>query len=211
MKLKWHGHSCFELDYDDGTAFITDPFDASVGYPLCTARADAVTMSHGHHDHNHIQSVSGTPVAISEAGDHELLGARITGIPCFHDDCEGAKRGQNIIFVFEKDGVRVAHMGDLGHPLSDAQLRALGRVDVLLIPIGGFYTIDTDQALAEIEKIAPRMAVAMHFKTPVMNFPITDERAFAARTGAVYANSNEIEIDPNALDRLPSALVLKYE
>jgi hypothetical protein len=105
MKLKWHGHSCFELNYADGTAIITDPFDASVGYPVCTARADVVTMSHCHHDHNHIEAIAGDPVPVTDAGETLVCGAKITGIPAFHDECEGAKRGKNMLFVIEKDGV----------------------------------------------------------------------------------------------------------
>ena len=210
MKLKWHGHSCFELNYADGTALITDPFDASVGYPVCTARADVVTMSHAHHDHNHIDSIAGNPVPVTEAGETIVCGAKITGIPAFHDECEGAKRGKNMLFVIEKDGLRVAHLGDLGHPLSDEQVRALGKVDVLLIPIGGFYTIDTPTAIGEIRKITPHTAIAMHFNTEVMNFPISDEKEFMAQTGAVYVDSNEIEFTPETLDSLPAALVMQY-
>ena len=210
MKLKWHGHSCFELTYADGTVIITDPFDVSVGYPVCTARADVVTMSHGHHDHNHIESIAGNPVPVTDAGETSVCGAKITGVPAFHDECEGAKRGKNMLFAIEKDGLRIAHLGDLGHPLSDEQVRALGKADVLLIPIGGFYTIDTPAAIGEIKKIAPHTAIAMHFNTEVMDFPISDEKAFMAETGAVYADSTEIEFTPETLSGLPAALVMQY-
>ena len=175
MKLKWYGHSCFSLSYEGGPVLVTDPFDDSVGYPLCTATCDAVLISHDHYDHNYVQSLSGNPERIADTRSREMKnGVRIYGIDCFHDDAGGSKRGKNRIFVLEGEGLRIAHLGDLGHLLSAEQLKALGKIDILLIPIGGTYTITTPEAAELIDAIRPHTAIAMHFRTDACH-------SFAAR------------------------------
>lgn len=208
MKLKWYGHSCFGLTFANGTTLITDPFDDTVGYPLCTARADAVLSSHDHFDHNHIQSVSGNPIMINTPGDHEINGIRITGTPSFHDPVQGALRGPNVIFTIEGDGLRVVHLGDLGHMPSAEQLAAIQGADVMLIPIGGTYTITTPQAVEVIAQAKPRAAIAMHFKNDHCGFPVTDESEFVRLTGAQEL-PGEIEVTPEG--QLPAAAVMRYE
>lgn len=208
MKLKWYGHSCFGMTFENGTMLITDPFDDTVGYPLCTARADAVLSSHDHFDHNHIQSVSGNPKLINTPGAHEINGVRITGTHSFHDPEQGKLRGENVIFVVEADGLRIAHLGDLGHMPNEEQLKAISDVDVMLIPIGGTFTITTPQAVEVIAQAKPRTAIAMHFKNDRCSFPITDASEFISLTGAVEM-PGELEIVPET--RLPAAVVMKYE
>ena len=208
MKLKWYGHSCFGLTFANGTTLITDPFDDTVGYPLCTARADAVLSSHDHFDHNHIQSVSGHPVMINTPGSHEVNGIRVTGTASFHDPEQGALRGPNVIFTIEGDGLRIVHLGDLGHMPSAEQLAAIQGADVMLIPIGGTYTITTPQAVEIIAQAKPRTAIAMHFKNDHCGFPITDEKEFVRLTGASEL-PGEIEVTPEG--QLPAAAVMRYE
>ena len=208
MKLKWYGHSCFGMTFANGTTLITDPFDDTVGYPLCTARADAVLSSHDHFDHNHIQSVAGTPKLINTPGAHEINGVRITGTHSFHDPEQGKLRGENVIFVVEADGLRIAHLGDLGHMPNEEQLKAISGVDVMLIPIGGTYTITTPQAVEVIAQAKPRTAIAMHFKNDYCGFPITDASEFIVLTGAVEM-PGVLEIAPET--KLPAAVVMKYE
>ena len=194
MKLKWLGHSCFELTLDNGKVLVTDPYDPSVGYPPLKARADAALSSHGHHDHNFFDALEGDPVIVNTAGVHEVCGARITGVPSCHDDAEGSKRGQNLIFVIEADGLKIAHLGDLGHlPQTEEQKAALAGLDLMLIPIGGFYTIDTPAAVRIIEACKPRCAIAMHFANDWCHFPISDEAEFVRLTGAARL-PNEIGI-----------------
>ncbi len=210
MKLRYFGHSCFSMTFQDGTVLVTDPFDESVGYPLCRVRADAALTSHDHFDHNHVESLAGAPARVSGPGRRTVGGAEIEGIASFHDDARGAKRGNNTIFRVTGDGVRLAHLGDLGHMLSAQQLAELGPVDVLLVPVGGHFTIDTAQAVELVRAIRPRMAVAMHFKTPAINFPITDAGAFAEALGAA-ALPCEIEITPENLGALPGAAVMDWQ
>ena len=194
MKLKWYGHSCFALTLDDGTVIVTDPFDASVGYPLCDARADVALSSHGHFDHNYFDSLRGDPRIVNTAGVVTLPGATITGVPCWHDDAQGAKRGTNLIFRIDAGGLSVAHLGNLGHfPDSQEQRAALTGLDVMLIPIGGHFTIDTPQALKIVDAFQPRAAIGMHFANRFCHFPITDEQAFLRATGGSVL-PNEIEL-----------------
>ncbi|MGI6239932.1 MAG: MBL fold metallo-hydrolase [Christensenellales bacterium] len=208
MKLIWHGHSCFEMDFAGGPRVIADPFDEKVGYPLCTAQADIVTNSHAHMDHNYNASVGGDFTRLNRAGTFAFSDITITAVPSFHDDAGGAKRGANLLFLYEAEGLKIAHLGDLGHMPDDAQFAALENADVMLLPIGGYYTIDTPTALSLIARAKPRVAVAMHFKTPAMDFPISDERAFAAATGAHYPRAREIEITRANLHSLPAAIIL---
>lgn len=207
MKLKWYGHSCFALTYADGTAIVIDPFDDSVGYPLCKARADAALCSHGHYDHNYVQSLQGEPQVIIDGAPRTVGSVKIHGIPCFHDEAQGAKRGSNIAFVLEGDGLRIAHLGDLGHLPTPEMYAALRGVDILLIPIGGTYTITTPEAVEVIRGVRPHTAIAMHFKTVLCNLPITDEGEFVRLTHAQYL-PNELDITPETLDSLPAAAVL---
>ena len=208
MKLKWYGHSCFGLTFADGTTLVTDPFDNTVGYPLCTARADAVLSSHDHFDHNHILSVSGSPRMINTPGSHEVGSARITGVASFHDPEQGTLRGKNVIFIIEADGLKIVHLGDLGHMPNAEQLAAIRSADLLLIPIGGTFTISTPQAVELIAQAAPRTAVAMHYQNDYCHFPITDADEFIRLTGA-SAMPNEIEITSDA--SLPAAIVMQYD
>ncbi len=193
MKLKWLGHSCFELVLPGGV-IVTDPYDDSVGYPPLRVRADAVLSSHGHHDHNNFDAVSGDPVILNTPGVHEACGARITAVPAFHDELHGAKRGSNLVHLIEAEGLRIAHLGDLGHlPETEEQKAVLSDLDVMLIPIGGFFTIDTPTAVKLIEAFRPRCAVAMHFANRYCHYPVSDEREFVRLTGAATL-PNEIEI-----------------
>ena len=199
MKIKWLGHSSFKITLDNGRTIITDPFDDSVGYPMPGESADIVLSSHDHFDHNCFSAVSGDPEIINAPGSYERFGAAIHGVASFHDDARGAKRGTNVIFTVEADGVRLTHLGDLGHlPETPDQSAAIEGADVILIPIGGTFTITTLQAVQLIERFKPKAAVAMHFKNRFCGFPVSDEAEFVRLTGA-KSLPNEAEIRPGAL------------
>ena len=198
MKLKWLGHACFELTLDNGKVLVTDPYDDSVGYPPLRVKCDAALSSHGHHDHNYFEALEGDPEIVNTPGAHPVCGATVTGVPSFHDGAGGGKRGKNLIFVIEADGLKLAHLGDLGHlPDTEEQKKALTGLDVMLIPIGGFFTIDTQAAVQIIETFKPRCAVAMHFANDYCHFPVSDESEFVRLTHAARL-PKEVEITKSA-------------
>ncbi|HHV72356.1 MAG TPA: MBL fold metallo-hydrolase [Clostridia bacterium] len=213
MRLRWFGHACFELVFDNGTVIVTDPFDASVGYPLPDVRATAVTSSHDHFDHNYVEGVKGDPQVIKGVGRYRVGGVDIKGIASFHDANRGQERGENTIFVFDDGNLKVAHLGDLGHELTASQLDLLGPVDVLLIPVGGFYTIGPEEAANVVESIKPKVVIPMHFKTEAIDFPIAPVDDFLAAMGinGRKIQANWVEIDPKDLEEEMVIYVLKYQ
>lgn len=198
MKLQWLGHSCFKVTLNNGKILVTDPYDDTVGYPPLRVKADLVLSSHGHFDHNCFAAVEGAHEILNEPGTWERFGARIAGVHSWHDDVQGAKRGDNVIFSVEADGIKLVHLGDLGHqPDTEEQAAVIDGADVLLIPIGGTYTITTPEAVALIERFRPRAAVAMHYRNRYCGFPVTDCGAFVRLTGAGTL-PNEVELTADA-------------
>jgi len=165
MRIKWLGHASFLLEAEDGTKVITDPFDESLGYVIPKEKPDVVTVSHDHFDHNAVDLLRGKPVVVKGVGEKEVKGIVIKGIKSFHDKSKGAQRGANTIFVFDIDGVRVCHLGDLGHLLSSDQQKEIGEVDILLIPVGGTFTINGREAMEVSRQLNPRLAIPMHYRT----------------------------------------------
>ncbi len=211
MKLKYYGHACFSLAYEGGPTLVTDPFDQSVTYPPCDAVCDAALVSHDHFDHNHIQSLRGNFSVIRTAGEYSIGGVKISAMPSFHDDRQGALRGSNLLFRIEGEGMRIAHLGDLGHMPNEDQTAFLQGLDALLLPIGGTYTINSMQAAELISLLKPRAAIAMHFKTaayPTINITTADE--FIAATQAVRM-PRELRLSRACLGALPPVMVLDYE
>jgi L-ascorbate metabolism protein UlaG (beta-lactamase superfamily) len=170
MRISWLGHSCFCLEGSQGLCILTDPFGADVGYGPPDVRADIVLISHGHGDHNNIQAVKGRPVVIKGPGKHMAQGMEFRGIATHHDEEGGRLRGANTVFCFQLDGVAVCHLGDLGHVLRDQEIRSIGPVDLLFLPVGGKYTLDAKRAWQVIGQLQPRIAVPMHFQTEVLKF-----------------------------------------
>lgn len=211
MKIQWLGHACFLLTSSSGVRVLTDPFDPSVGYPVPAVEAEIVTTSHQHSDHNYTQAVKGAFQLIDSAGSYSVKGIDVVGVDTFHDDAGGSKRGKNLIFRFTIDGLTVAHCGDLGHPLSPEQARAVGPVDVLIVPVGGYYTIDALTAKGVAEQLKARLTVPMHFKTSVMNFPITTVDPFIEAMGrAQRAGATEIEVTRESLPAQAGVIVLDF-
>lgn len=165
MIIRCIGHAEFLLELENGLRIVTDPYDASCGYPVLKTAADAVLVSHGHHDHNAVGNVKGVTYKVDAPGRHELPGAVVTAIEADHDEAGGSKRGKTLLFVIEAEGLRVMHMGDLGHVPTPEQISALGKADVLMIPVGGYYTIDAPTAVEVAQKLQARVVLPMHYKT----------------------------------------------
>lgn len=211
MKIKYFGHSCFALSYACGAVLVTDPYDETVTYPPCTARCDAALVSHDHFDHNHIQTLTGDFAVIKSAGTYDVKGVKISAAPSFHDQEKGALRGENLLMRIEGEGLSIAHLGDLGHMPNEKQKAHLANLDILMLPIGGTYTIDTPEAEALIAELKPRRVIAMHFKTeayPTIN--ISTCEAFAADMKAAFM-PNEIEVTRENLMTLPEVMILNYK
>ncbi|MBQ9145138.1 MAG: MBL fold metallo-hydrolase [Clostridia bacterium] len=165
MHIRWLGHASFLLTESTGTAVVTDPYADSVGFQMPAVSAHAVTVSHSHSDHNNVSAVSGSPVVYSTVGSFEVDGVHISAFRTYHDQQKGALRGDNLVFTYRLDGVDVCHLGDIGQPCNARICDAVGNVDVLLVPVGGKYTIDAELAKDYVDKLMPSIVIPMHYKT----------------------------------------------
>ncbi|MFC2022544.1 MBL fold metallo-hydrolase [Chloroflexota bacterium] len=163
MRIRYLGHSCFLITSDNGVSIITDPYhtEDDLAYGEITEAADIVTVSHDHYDHNNVAAVRGNPQVVRATT--RVKGIEFTGTPSYHDDADGRRRGGNTIFCFEVDGIRLCHLGDLGHCLSVVQVAELGKVDVLFIPVGGYFTIDAATATGVCNQLQPGLIIPMHW------------------------------------------------
>lgn len=211
MQLTWLGHSCFLIESEDGTRIMTDPPSSSTGYNIKPEKVDAVTSSHDHNDHNNF-SLAPDARHITEAGKTTVGSVEIEGFPSFHDNVGGAKRGKNIMYKFTVDGVRILHAGDLGQLPDDAGIAAIGKVDVLLVPVGGVYTIEHDEAREFANKLKTNIMIPMHYKTSgcLLDLHELAPLLAAAKDCAVHhMRQAEVCITPESLgqDRI---IVLNY-
>lgn len=215
MKIKWYGHAAFNIVTDAGTRIIIDPyqsgaFGGALTYGKIIDEADIVLVSHDHDDHNYTKDIKGKYLLVEKEGEYNDKGVMIAAIPTFHDQSGGSERGKNLLFVVEADGVRVAHMGDLGHVLDARTLQRLGRIDILLIPVGGFYTIDAREATTVFNSLKPRITVPMHYKTDKCDFPIAGVEEFIRDKKWVnMAGTSEIVITGGSLPGEPEIIVLQ--
>ncbi len=178
MKIRYLGHSCFQLISKNSYTVLTDPY-TGVGYELPQGlTADIVTVSHGHFDHNYLEGINNEYIAIKDSAKYENENVIITGIDCFHDNKRGQLRGKNVIFKILMDGLDICHFGDLGEPLSSELLQKIGAPDILLIPVGGTYTIDAKQAKEYAEKIPAKAVIPMHYRPQDGVLDITDGNSF---------------------------------
>lgn len=174
------GHAEFLIETESGVRIVTDPYDAGCGYPVRKITADAALVSHHHHDHDAVENLKGEPKIIDTAGIYTPeAGVKITAIRGFHDDAGGSKRGETLLFLVETEGLRIVHLGDLGCALDAGQLEILKGPDVLMIPVGGFYTIDAKQAKETAETLDARIILPMHYRTEyTRDWPISGPEAF---------------------------------
>jgi L-ascorbate metabolism protein UlaG (beta-lactamase superfamily) len=218
LKIRWFGQSCFLITWPNGTSILIDPFNPKVGYDMPSPRPDAVLVSHEHFDHNYIEMARGNPQVIrglTGGGDWNKVSTLVKGITVktvgtYHDDKLGMLRGKNTVFVMEGQGYRIAHLGDLGHQLGVALIKEIGSVDVLMIPVGGTYTIDAEGADKVVEKLKPKVILPMHYKTDRITIPIAPVEPFlAGKLGVKRIKGNLLELDK--IPETPVVFVLDYK
>jgi L-ascorbate metabolism protein UlaG (beta-lactamase superfamily) len=175
MQIIWHGHSFFQIlipRKETPIKIAIDPYDEQIGLKPPSLEADILLITHSHYDHNNIKAIKAPtsgyrPFLISGPGEYEIKGIFIQGIFSFHDNVQGKERGENTIYTLESEGIKVCHLGDLGQKeLTDEQLEKIGQVDILLIPIGGVYTISAKEATKVISQIEPKIVIPMHYQIP---------------------------------------------
>ncbi len=203
MKIKWNGHASFTITAADGTVLVTDPYDpngydGALQYAEVKDRADGAVISHDHADHNYAEGLAGDPLVIR--GSDSVKGIEIEGIETFHDESKGSERGKNVVFILNIDGMKTCFCGDLGHQLSDEQVAAAGKIDILLVPIGGFFTLDAEGAAQLVQTLKPKIVIPMHYKTSKCGFPISDAEPFLSLMKDVKKlDKTEIEINAEGL------------
>ena len=176
------GHAKFLIELENGMRIVTDPYDNTCGYPVTPVPADVVLVSHGHHDHSAVETIPGKPRVIDAAGAYDLGdGVTVTAIEAFHDEAQGEKRGKTLLFRLHAEGLTALHLGDLGHVLTPAQCMQLAPADVLMLPVGGFFTIDAQAARAVAAQLRARVILPMHYKTRVnADWPIAPVEDFTS-------------------------------
>ena len=204
LQIRWHGHACFEVTNDK--TIVTDPHDGrSIGIPAPSVKGDIILVSHDHYDHNSVKSVDKEESkVVQDTRKRNIEGIEIKGFDSFHDESEGAKRGNNIIFKFTNDEISFCHLGDLGHELDDETSEKIGKIDVLFVPIGGTFTLDHKNAWKVIEKIKPKIVIPMHYKIGGLSLPIAGIEPFLKKNPyKVLHVGNEIDIEKEDLPDEP--------
>ena len=212
MKIKWLAHASFLITSSENIRILTDPYHAEQGISHAPIKesAEIVTVSHDHFDHNAFSAVAGSPVKVASPGTTEAKGIQFKGIPVYHDENQGKQRGKNIIFCFTVDNIRICHLGDLGHLLSSGQVKEIGAVDILLIPVGGFFTIDAAAAGQVCEILAPRIAIPMHYKNSKLDFPVAGVEPFIkGKDNVILKEASEVEYNTATLPVQSEIIVLK--
>jgi len=206
MNISWLGQSCFKIEdkvNNQTVAIITDPFAESIGLRVPKMEADLVSVSHNHDDHNNIAAVNGfekkNPVIIDRPGEYEVKNVFIKGIGSYHDKKNGEELGKSTMFHFNLSGVNILHLGDLGTALSDGQLEKIGEVDILMVPIGGKWTLDAAEAAAVVRQIEPRIVIPMHYSIPGLKIELDSVEKFKKEMGGKFESMPKLKISAKDL------------
>lgn len=177
MTIIWHGQACFQIIFsrnkDEKLNLVIDPFSEEIGLKLPKIEADILLISHDHHDHNNKKAILGSPFMIDGPGEYEIKGVFIQGIEAAHDKSQGEERGKVTIYKIEAEEMRLCHLGDLGQKeLTEEQLEKIGDIDILMIPVGGIYTISSQEAVKIISQIEPKIVIPMHYSLPKLKIKL---------------------------------------
>jgi len=212
MKIQWLGHACFKLTFKDLTV-ITDPYDNSIGYKPISESCDIVTISHEHFDHNYLAAIKGTFKTIRTPGEYKFNNLTINAYLTYHDKNKGTLRGTNLIFKFQYNNLSICHLGDLGEVLTKQTAKQLGKINILLIPTGGTYTINSKEAKIITDILFPDIIIPMHYKTKVLSFPLEPVENFTKLypdDQVKIFNDSTLEITSDNLSTFPKIAVLNY-
>ena len=212
MDIVWLGHSCFRLRAREA-AIITDPCPKSTGYNMGRPTADIVTVSNEHEGHNAVAGVAGSPRVLRGPGEYEVAGVLITGIRTYHDNQRGAERGTNTAFAIEAENIRVCHLGDLGHQPTPEQVDAMGRVDILLVPLGGGSALDAAAAAETVSLLEPKLVIPMHYATSASTRKLDSLDRFLKETGTSPSETLEsrLSVRRTSLPHETQVVVLDYK
>lgn len=211
MIITWQGHSFFKIQDKtgtDGITLATDPFNNSIGLKPANFEADIVTISHDHDDHNNVSALRGNPYIIDTPGEYDVKGILVEGIKSFHDGKNGEDRGKNIIYRIQMDDITVVHLGDLGDVLDNKQLEKLERTDILMIPVGGKYTINAEKAVEVINQLEPRIIIPMHYKIPGLKIELDEIDKFIKELGTEPTREEKLKISKKDLPSDETELVI---
>lgn len=210
MEIVWLGHSSFRIRAREGTV-ITDPCPPSTGYDIGKPTADVVSLSHAHDDHTYLKAVAGKPIVIDGPGEYEISGAFLTAIPTYHDGEKGGERGKNLVFVIEMEGIKICHLGDLGHVPTADQAEGMTGADVLMIPVGGDSTIDGAKAAEIVPTLDARIVIPMHYKTPVSKGDLESADRFLKEMQATAVQAQpKLSLSYNTVPSDTQVILLDY-
>jgi L-ascorbate metabolism protein UlaG (beta-lactamase superfamily) len=216
MNMKWYGHAAFGLTTGSGVRIIIDPYESgafggAIGHAPITDSADIVLVSHDHGDHNHTSDIKGPFTEVRAEGSYDLKGVRISALPVYHDASQGKERGKNLIFVIEADGLKVVHAGDLGHLLDEDILSRIGKADVLMLPVGGTYTVNAAEATQVMNAIKPSVTLPMHYKSEKVALPLAPVEDFTKGKKRVRKVSGpEMELTLDSLPEVAEIVLLRF-
>lgn len=213
MEIQWFGQACFRVittkNKQDFVRIVIDPFSEEIGIKLPFLEAEILLVSHNHYDHNNIAQVRGDPFLIQEPGEYEVKDVFIQAIPSFHDNSQGEERGDNLIFTIESENLGICHLGDLGQKrLTDEQLEKIGDVDILMIPIGGIYTINGKEAQDIIAQIEPRLIIPMHYSLPSLKVKLEGVEKFLKVMGQKAETQRKLKIQKKDLIKEEMEIIL---
>jgi L-ascorbate metabolism protein UlaG (beta-lactamase superfamily) len=188
MQIVWNGQSCFQINATvskgNQVKIVIDPFSSDIGLKTPTPEADLVLCTHDHYDHNNVKSIKGNPFLIDGPGEYEVKGVFVQGISSWHDNKQGEERGKNTIYTIEVEDLKICHMGDFGQDeLNESQLEQIGEIDILMIPVGGTYTIDAKGALKVSSQIEPKIIIPMHYSLPKLKVKLDGVDKFLKAVG----------------------------
>ena len=207
MTITWFGQACFRIEAKEGSLLI-DPFSKEIGLKPPRIKDDVVLVTHQHMDHNNIEDANPEAFIIQNPGEYENHGIAIRGIQTFHDNKEGTERGLNTVYVIKAEDMTIAHLGDLGHTLTDKQIEDIGDVDILMIPVGGTYSIDAKTATEVITQIEPKVVIPMHYKVGGLAVPLDGPEKFVKELGLTPEKVDKYKIQRKLLPAEEVKLVI---